>query len=181
MASTGRRSYNEEESDSEVKKWFDGLRKKAQDMDAGSYQAPEEPNPYRDVRPDANHWYDHVDEPEPVKKQNILSSLESMWSRAKKLVVKDPEADHAPLNDCDRADDEEIDASEKEAQRRWKEAHPGETIKHWRRLQQTGRIKDVPWNHPDYHPEYQQDLGLQADKQPPGHPGEVKGFGTSIS
>jgi hypothetical protein len=169
----------EDNDDSEVKKWFDGLREKARDMDAGTYRAPEEPNPYRDVKPDANHWYDHIDEPEPVKKKTILEGLDSMWTRAKKIVTRDTEAEHAPLerHTVTDADDEEIDASEKEAQRRWKEAHPGETIKHWRRLQQTGRIKDVPWNHPDYHPEYQQDLGLQADNQPEGTPGEVKGFG----
>jgi hypothetical protein len=169
MASTGRRSYNEEESDSEVKKWFDGLRKKAQDMDAGSYQAPEEPNPYRDVRPDANHWYDHVDEPEPVKKQNILSSLESMWSRAKKLVVKDPEADHAPLNDVQKAE-EEKDQAEKEARRRWKETNPADTIHRQEKLYADGKISRLPW--------YESDL--VADNQPPGHPGEVKGFGTSF-
>jgi hypothetical protein len=77
-------------------------------------------------------------------------------------------------------DDEEIDAAEKEAQRRWKEANPGKTIKHWRRLQQNGRIKEVPWNHPDYYPDYQKDFGLQADNQPDGTPGEVKGFGITF-
>jgi hypothetical protein len=169
IASTGRRSNNEEESDSDVNKWFDSLRQKARAIDSGTYRVPEEVNPYQGVQPDANHWYDHVDDPEPVKKQNILSSLESMWSRAKKLVVKDPEADHAPLNDVQKAE-EEKDRAEKEARRRWKEANPEDTIHRQEKLYADGKISRLPW--------YESDL--VADNQPPGHPGEVKGFGTSF-
>jgi hypothetical protein len=170
----------EDNDDSEVKKWFDGLREKARAMDAGTYQAPEEPNPYQDVKPDAEHWYDHVDEPEPVKKNKVLDGLDSMWSRAKKLVVRDSEAEHAPLDNRVQPDEpveideEAVSDEEKEALRRWKENNPGETIKHWRKLYRSGKIKDLPWDHPDYWP------GLQADNSPEAPTGEVRGFGTAF-
>lgn len=155
--------------DSEVNKFFDRIRNLSQAIDRGTYQEPEEPNPYKDVRSDADHCYDHVDEPEPVKKKTILSGLDSMWSRAKKLVVKDTEAEHAPL-DRQRFAQVERDEREKESRRLWKEANPEDTIHHQEKLLATGKIDRLPWH----------DLGLTADNLPQGHTGEVKGFGTSF-
>lgn len=160
------RRPEEDDSDSETNRFFDRIRNLSQAIDRGTYQAPEEPNPYQGVRPDAEHWYDHIDEPEPVKKKSVLASLDGMWSRAKKLVVKDTEAEHAPLDDV-QSPEEERDAAEKEARRRWKEANPQDTIHHQERLYALGKINRLPWHESD----------LVADNQPQGQAGEVKGFG----
>jgi hypothetical protein len=160
---------DKDDDDSAVTKWFDGLREKARALDNGTYQAPEQANPYQDVRPDANHWYDHVDDPEPVKKNRVLEGLDSMWKRAKKLAVKDSEAEHAPLEQQILAELER-DEREKEARRRWKDANPEDTIHHQEKLHAAGRISRLPWQESD----------LIADNQPAGHQGEVKGFGTSF-
>lgn len=167
MASTNRRP--EDEEDPEVKKFFDTLRDKARDIDAGTYQAPEESNPYQNIKPDAEHWYDHVDDSEPVKKPSALAGLDSMWSRAKKLVVRDPEAEHAPLNNNFDPTWSHDDA-EKEARRKWKEQNPNDTIHHQEKLYAIGKINRLPWHESD----------LIADNLPVGQPGEVKGFGTSF-
>jgi hypothetical protein len=58
-------------------------------------------------------------------------------------------------DDDNHYDDEELSAADKEARRAWKAAHPDETIKKHKLLHQAGHISDFPWNHPDYHPEYQ--------------------------
>jgi hypothetical protein len=186
MSPTARRKPENypNDDDPEVKKFFDKLKEKAQAMDRGIYEAltPQEqklaqevvweednPNPYQDIKPDANHWYDHIDEPEPIKKQTVLSGLESMWSRAKKLVVKDSESEHAPLEQKTNAEIEG-DEQEKEARRRWKEANPNDTIHHQEKLHSAGKISRLPWHESD----------LVADNHPLGYRGEVKGFGTSF-
>jgi hypothetical protein len=149
----------------EPEEFFDRARKTAQQIDAGTYEPPEQ---------------------ETVKKKSVLSGLDNMWSRAKKLVIKDEESQHAPLTDpvsdeldVDFPDDDHlIDEIEKQARRQWKETHPEDTIKRQRRLYKTGAIDSLPWNHPDYRAELQTQLGLQADNLPDARTGEVKGFGT---
>jgi hypothetical protein len=100
-----------------------------------------------------------------------------MWSRAKSLVNRDTEAEHALL-DSNQADVEadlvEDGASyaEKEAQRAWKEAHPADTIKRQRLMYEAKQIDELPWNHPNY----QKHLGLVADNNSLST-GEMKGFG----
>jgi hypothetical protein len=156
----------------EPDEFFDRARKTAQQIDAGTYEPPEQ---------------------EPTKKKSVLSGLDNMWARAKKLVVKDEESQHAPLTDPalgqqdinlpddDLLDDDHlIDEIEKQARRQWKETHPDDTIKRQRRLYKTGVIDSLPWNHPDYRLELQTQLGLQADNLPDAHQGEVKGFGTAF-
>ena len=92
-----------------------------------------------------------------------------MWSRAKQLVVRDSESEHAPLSNNSNAElQKELD--EKEARRRWKEANPDDTIHRQEKLYADSKISRLPW--------YESDL--VADNQPHGHPGEVKGFGTSF-
>jgi len=127
--------------------------------------------------------------PQENKKKNVLSSLDAMWSRATSVFKKDSEAEHAPVEPqiidtllvneetTDDHEDGTTDA-EKEAQRAWKTANPGDTIKKQRSLYDAGHITDLPWNTPDYHPDYQAQLGLIADNIP--HSGEVKGFGTQF-
>ena len=168
MAPTARKQ-DDENQDSEVNKFFDRLRNTARGLDAGTYQAPEEPNPYQDVKPDAEHWYDHIDEPEPIKKKTILTGLDAMWSRAKQLVVKDSEADHAPIEPV-KPQESEKELAEKEARRRWKEANPTDTIHQQEKLFALGKIDRLPWHNE----------GLVADNEPAGHQGQVKGFGTNF-
>jgi hypothetical protein len=123
------------------------------------------------------------------KKKTVLSSLDSMWNRATSMFKRDPESEHAPIEPQivdttpveELAIDDHIDgvsSAEKEAQRAWKEAHPGDTIKRHRQLHEAGHVAELPWNHPDYHPDYQEQLGLVADNAP--QTGEVKGFGTQF-
>jgi hypothetical protein len=127
--------------------------------------------------------------PQENKKKNVLSSLDTMWSRATSVFKRDPEAEHAPVEpqiidtqpvNEDTTDDHEDGTTdaEKEAQRAWKMANPKDTIKKHRSLYDAGHITDLPWNTPDYHPNYQAQLGLIADNIP--HSGEVKGFGTQF-
>jgi hypothetical protein len=134
--------------DPKAQGFFDRARTTAQAIDVGTYEPPEQ---------------------EPVKKKTILEGLDSMWSRAKKLGVKDSEAEHAPLSDS-ASIELQRDLAEKEARRRWKEINPADTIHRQEKLHADGKISRLPW--------YESDL--VADNQPPGHPGEVKGFGTSF-
>jgi hypothetical protein len=128
-----------------------------QDIDSNNYDPPEE---------------------EPVKKSSVLAGLDTMWNRAKKLVVRDTEAEHAPVElqtidtplDKEASTDDHEDGAtdaEKEAQRAWKLANPKDTIKKQRLLYDAGYITDLPWNHPDYRAEYQQESG------PPGGDGNL--------
>ena len=123
--------------------------------------------------------------PQENKKKNVLSSLDAMWGRATSIFKKDSEAEHAPIEShiIDKSlgkeaptDDHEDGTTdeEKEAQRAWKAANPGDTIKRQRSLYDAGYITNLPWNHHDY----QEQLGLVADNVP--HAGEVKGFGTQF-
>jgi hypothetical protein len=154
--------------DPEATEFFDRARKTAQAIDAGTYEPPEQ---------------------EPVKKRSILTGLDNMWSRAKKIVTRDSESEHAPLIEPlsnkieqyhEQDQDDITDPLEKEAQRRWKLNNPRDTIKHWRKLHANGRIAELPWNHPDYYPELRPELGLLPDNLPDGKLGEVKGFGTAF-
>jgi hypothetical protein len=127
----------------EPEEFFDRARTVAQDITAGTYEPPEV---------------------EPVKKPTVLAGLDSMWNRAKKLVVKDSEAEHAPIENPVMTD------MEKEARRCWKEANPDNTIHRQEQLYSSGKISRLPWHESD----------LVADNTPQGLQGEVKGFGTSF-
>jgi hypothetical protein len=159
--------YNAQDK-KELDEFFDRAKTTAQRIDAGEYDPPEQ---------------------ERVKHKSVLTGLDNMWNRAKKLVVRDTEAEHAPVEPQTinpplikqaQTDDHEDDITdaEKEAQRAWKIANPGDTIKKHRSLYDAGYITDLPWNTSDYHPDYQSHLGLVADNVP--HSGEVKGFGTQF-
>lgn len=200
----GRKPEEEDEDDSAVKKWFDGLREKARALDADRLRV-EEPNPYQQVKADQYHWYDQIAEPEPERRPSAMASLDSMWNRAKSLVLKDSEADPEPLTqpESQEDDDEHISMAEKQARRIWKEENPNDTLKHQKRLYKSGLIKILPWNEPDFRertntqegnlwipaadgmwinagPIDRYNLGLQADNSPAGLQGEVRGFGTAF-
>jgi hypothetical protein len=129
--------------------FFDKARATASAIDADTYEPPEEKR---------------------VNKKTILEGLDSMWSRAKKLVVKDTEAEHAPLQRPSDQTEVERDLAEKEARRRWKEDNPSDTIHHQEKLFEARKISHLPWHNSD----------LIPDNRPQGQQGEVKGFGTSF-
>ena len=132
-------------------------------------------------------YYSYIDE-EPVeelgkdpmiqpKKNTVLSSLDNMWANAKKLIKKDTEAEHAPL-ETPTVTDIEVDDPEKTARRLWKEDHPTSTIHYQEMLFDAGKIKKLPWQTAKYYPVYQSNL--EADNVPTGLTGEVKGFGIAF-
>jgi hypothetical protein len=144
-------------------------------------------NPDRHTHIPVEDYYSYVDE-EPVeelvkdpmiqpKKNTVLSSLDSMWENAKKLIKKDTEAEHAPL-ETPTVNNIEVDDPEKTARRLWKEDHPNSTIHYQEMLFEAGKIKKLPWQTARYYPGYQSNL--EADNVPTGPTGEVKGFGTAF-
>lgn len=177
-----RKEEPEDESEGDAREFFDRARTTAQTIDAGTYRAPEEPNPYQEVQPDADHWYDNIDEPEPVKKKSAMTNLDSVWSRAKKLIVKDTEAEHAPLDyhlqSDEHNDNDDDDTPEKIAERAWKAENPGKTLKRQRQLYQSGAIDQLPWMNEDFQSRVFAELGLEPDNVPSSSTGEVKGFGS---
>jgi len=52
------------EQPDDATEFFDRARTVAQELDAGTYQAPEEINPYQTVKADTERWYEHVDQDE---------------------------------------------------------------------------------------------------------------------
>lgn len=126
-------------------------------------------------------------EPEEEKKKTVLQDIDNIWETPVPVVTKDEEAEHAPLEVVEPAPlevvehhEDEVDPTEKQAMRAWKDAHPNDTIKKYRLLHQAGHIKELPWKHPDYHPAYGNDVQLKADNDPTGSASEVKGFGTNF-
>jgi hypothetical protein len=108
-----------------------------------------------------------------------------MWSRAKKLVQRDTESEHAPLNEPvpnqpNPVVVEENDTPEKFAERAWKAENPNDTLKRQRHLLSAGVIAELPWNDAKFRAQVQENQVLVADNVPTGITGEVRGFGTSF-
>ena len=74
----------------------------------------------------------------------------------------------------------EISPADKQARRNWKEANPGKSLKAHQRLHDAGHIEELPWNTPDYHPDYQDQLELAADNELPLATGNMRGFGSEF-
>ncbi len=153
------------QEDPDPQEFFDRARKTAQAIDAGTYEPPEE---------------------QPVKKKTILDGLDSMWSRAKNLVVKDQEAEHAPLDQStiskdselpDDHDDHLLDPLEKAYRRAWKKNNPNDTIKRQERLFHAGAIKELPWNTLEFQSTVEDPTVYLLDHVPENHKGELRGFG----
>jgi hypothetical protein len=125
-----------------------------------------------------------IPDQEPIKKPSVLAGLDSMWSRAKRLVVKDTEAEHAPLNfeqtETETEPETEQERKDKTMIRAWKEQNPNDTIKHQERLLQSGFIDQLPWQDPDFQSTVLAQMQLQADNTPPNATGEMRGFGTAF-
>jgi hypothetical protein len=160
--------------DKEADEFFDRSKTVAQSLDNGNYEAPD---------------------PEPIKKSSVLTGLDHIWSRARQMVTRDSEADHAPLNtpvpesknepavNDDTDEESYLSLAEKQARRKWKEQNPSDTIKHQIRLLNSGMIDTLPWNLPEFKKQNnvdQHDLGPQADNAPNGTAGNMRGFGTAF-
>ena len=165
---TGQVITKESLFDPEVTEFFDRAREKARAMDAGTYEPPEE---------------------EPAKKKSILSGLDNMWARAKKIVTRDSEAEHAPLSQPvkESAEDhpdpvaaENNNNLEKIAERAWKSENPQDTLKHQRQLLSTGIISELPWNDAEFRLRALGQQRVQADNVLHGTTSEVRGFGTAF-
>jgi hypothetical protein len=177
----------EDEPKEDTQGFFDRARNVAQALDRGTYQAPVEPNPYQNVRSDANHWYDHIDDPEPVKKKTVLEGLDSIWLRAKNLVIKDSEAEHAPIQNPTLGETAPTDPTisaeemrEREAERAWKTENPDKTLKRQRQLYRLGLIDQLPWMNSEFQNRVLAATQLQADNEPLGTAGQVRGFGLAF-
>ena len=147
--------------DPKVTEFFDRAQEKARAMDAGTYEPPEE---------------------ELAKKKSILSGLDNMWARAKKIVTRDSEAEHAPLEQptvvAEPLSADEL--REREAERAWKAENPDKTLKRQRELFRNGLIPQLPWIESQFQNRVLASTQLQADNDPLGTAGEVRGFGTAF-
>jgi hypothetical protein len=123
-----------------------------------------------------------IPDQEPIKKPSVLAGLDSMWSRAKSMVVKDTEAEHAPLNFEQTETDAESEQERKDKTmiRAWKEQNPDDTIKHQERLLQSGFIDQLPWQDPTFQSTVLAQLQLEADNALTNTTGEMRGFGTAF-
>jgi hypothetical protein len=114
----------------------------------------------------------------PTKKEQVLTGLDSMWNRAKSLVKRDPEAEHAPIEPMVIDDGE--DTPEKIAERAWKAENPESTLKRQRQLHRTGLIEELPWQNLEFQARVLEQTKLEPDNGPTGPTGEVRGFGSSF-
>jgi hypothetical protein len=125
-----------------------------------------------------------IPDQEPIKKPSVLAGLDSMWSRAKSMVVKDTEAEHAPLNfekpEAEAEAETEQERKDKTMIRAWKEQNPDDTIKHQERLLQSGFIDQLPWQDPTFQSTVLAQLQLEADNTLTNATGEMRGFGTAF-
>jgi hypothetical protein len=109
------------------------------------------------------------------------------------LIIAPGIGPFCPNKNCDVADatsgetieftddtSSEISLADKQARRNWKEANPGKSLKAHQRLHDAGHIEELPWNHPDYHPDYQDQLALAADNELPQSTGNMRGFGSEF-
>jgi hypothetical protein len=159
---TGRVITKESLFDPEVQEFFDRAKTTAQAIDADTYEPPEE---------------------EPVKKKSILAGLDSMWARAKKIVTRDSEAEHAPLEQPTVEAEDSLSVEElreRKAERAWKVENPDKTLKQQRQLFRNGLIPQLPWMETQFQNRVLAGTHLQADNEPQGTAGEVRGFGTAF-
>ena len=121
------------------------------------------------------------------------STLDPCYKCGTPLIIAPGIGPFCPNKNCDVADaasgetieftddtSSEISPADKQARRNWKEANPGKSLKAHQRLHDAGHIEELPWNHPDYHPDYQDQLALAADNELPQSTGNMRGFGSEF-
>jgi hypothetical protein len=184
----------QDEKDPELDAFFNRARDTAKKMDAGTYVPPAVFDQQTHIP--VTDYYRYVDESEPVeelaqdpmiqpKKNTVLSSLDNMWENAKRLIKKDTEAEHAPLEtpavNAEPMEEnliEDENDPEKRARRLWKEDNPNSTIHYQEMLLEAGKIKKLPWQTSKYYTGDQH--ALVPDNIPTGLTGEIKGFGINF-
>ena len=118
-------------------------------------------------------------------------ALDPCYKCGTPLIIAPGIGPFCPNRNCDVVDDlqdEPVDVhddalidlspEDKQARRNWKEANPGKSLKAHQRLHDAGHIDELPWNHPDYHPAYQNQIALEADNELPQSSGNMRGFGS---
>ena len=182
----------EDDLDPEVRSWFGLARDRARFWDQQRDQPKPKPEPwpfprqFEGIRSSSGEWqqtgpeFEVQDEHAPAKslkavRQAVLAGLDNMWSRAKKSVKQDTEAEHAPLqpqpdtpsvgftnkirNVWDHVSEQLSSAStmvftadtpEKIAERAWKSENPDSTLKSQRELLKKGKIDQLPWKQPEF-------------------------------
>ena len=121
------------------------------------------------------------------KKNKVLAGLDSMWNSAKKIVSKDAEAEHAPLEQSVPPTSAETDdpisdenTPEKIVERAWKIENPDETLKRQRQLYRSGIISQLPWHDPEFQARVLSQTQLEADNVTGGTAGVMRGFGIAF-
>ena len=118
-----------------------------------------------------------IEESAPVeKKKTSWSGFGGTW-----MFSKPAESNSVtPTTEVEIERDQEPELeSQKLAERIWKIQHPESTLKEQRRLHQTGRINNLPWDEPDFKSQISDATKLEADNAPKGR-GVVTGFGIAF-
>ena len=121
------------------------------------------------------------------------AALDPCYKCGTPLIIAPGIGPFCPNKECDVADatsgetiefvnnaSTEISPADKQARRNWKEANPGKSLKAHQRLHEAGHIEELPWNHQDYHPDYQDQVELVADNELPQSTGNMRGFGSNF-
>ena len=121
------------------------------------------------------------------------AALDPCYKCGTPLIIAPGIGPFCPNKECDVADatsgetiefvnnaSTEISPADKQARRNWKEANPGKSLKAHQRLHEAGHIEELPWNHQDYHPDYQDQVELVADNELPQSTGNMRGFGSAF-
>jgi len=174
------------------------------DRDIGELPTAEEKAKYEeDAGPLSEEYIEALKESTLVPTGNTVTTsslfeqsgaaLDPCYKCGTPLIIAPGIGPFCPNKECDVADatsgttvefaddnPTEISPADKQARRNWKEANPGKSLKAHQRLHEEGQIDELPWNHPDYHPDYQDQLALAADNELPQSTGNMRGFGSEF-
>jgi hypothetical protein len=146
----------------EPEEFFNRAKETARSLDAGTYEPPDE---------------------EPVKKNSVMAGLDSMWAWGRNKIVKDTEAEHAPLEKQPLTDklrdvwdnfseqfSTAADTPEKIAERAWKTENPKNTLKRQRLLLKEGKIEQLPWERPEFLARFATEINTGFGTEFPANP-----------
>jgi hypothetical protein len=120
-----------------------------------------------------------VEPPEKELKKTVLSNLESMWSAIKQQKTKEKLPVDQPIITVDENENVLTTKIErdKQAERDWKANNQDSTLKHYRKLFETGAIDQLPWI-PSLESTVADQVRLEADNVESTPVGRVLGFGS---
>ena len=183
---------------------FSWAREQKEDRISAELPAVEEKSAYKaDNGPLSEEYIESLKESAPAPIGNTVTTsslfaesdptLDPCYKCGTPLIIAPGIGPFCPNKNCDVADatsgntiefidnaSTEISSADKQARRNWKEANPGKSLKAHQRLHEEGQIDELPWNHPDYHPDYQDQLALAADNELPQSTGNMRGFGSEF-